>query len=152
MTGPVFVDTNVLIYARDPAAAGRHARARAWLEALWRRRLGRLSYQVLAEYYVTATRRLKPPLPVEVARADVRNLLVWRPVGQDAELLESAWAVQDRFGLSWWDALIVAAARRAGCTLLLSEDLNPGQDYGGVMVVSPFEAEPDEILPDRPDR
>src|SRR5712692_5673330 len=71
--GLVFVDTNVLVYARDSSERTKHPRARAWLEMLWRERTGRLSTQVLHEYYVTVTRNLKPGLRADEAREDVRD-------------------------------------------------------------------------------
>jgi predicted nucleic acid-binding protein len=105
-------------------------------------RSGRLSYQVLQGYYVTVTRQLRPGLPPSEARADVRDLLAWRPVPVQADLLEAAWRVEARGEVSFWDALVVAAARSAGCTRLLTEDLAEGRRLGGVTVASPFVHEP----------
>lgn len=139
---PVFVDTNVLVYARDTTEPTKHDRAREWLEHLWRSGEGRLSVQVLQEFYVTATRKLSPGMSQDDARADVRNLNAWRPVKIDERALEEAWALQDRFALSFWDALIVAAARIIGCEQILSEDLQTGQELDGLRVVNPFEHAP----------
>lgn len=135
---PTFVDTNVLVCARDASEPERQPLARAWLEHLWRTRDGRLSIQVLQEYYVTVTRKLRPGLPPAEARADVEDLMAWRPIAVNADLVRSAWELEDRFRLSFWDALIVAGARAAGCRLLLSEDLTHGASYDGVEVVDPF--------------
>jgi predicted nucleic acid-binding protein len=135
---PVFVDTNVLVYARDASEPEKQPQAAAWIEHLWRTRTARLSFQVLHEYYAATTRKLKPGLTPEQARADVRDLLAWRPVPAGTELLEAGWSVEDRFGLSCWDALIVAAARIAGCEYLLTEDLQHGAELEGLRVVSPF--------------
>jgi predicted nucleic acid-binding protein len=146
MSATCFVDTNLLIYARDADETTKQPLAEAWLEALWRQNRGRLSYQVLHEYYVTVTRKLRPGLPAEEARDDVRALMSWRPLSADGAMLEAAWALQDRYGLSWWDALIVAAAQRAGTEYLLSEDLQAGQDLGGVIVVDPFQTAPEALL------
>jgi predicted nucleic acid-binding protein len=99
-----------------------------------------VSFQVLQEYYATTTRKLEPGLSPEQARADVRDLLAWRPVPVGAELLEAGWWVEDRFGLSCWDALIVAAAPVAGCEYLLTEDLQHGAELEGLLVVNPFRA------------
>jgi predicted nucleic acid-binding protein len=139
MTAPVFVDTNVLVYARDRAQGRKHTRAREWMARLWTERTGRLSHQVLAEFYVTVTAKLKPGMPAADARADVRALLAWQPVPTTAATLERAWALQDRHQLSWWDALIVASAIGAGCATLLTDDLQQGQRFGDLEVVSPFE-------------
>jgi predicted nucleic acid-binding protein len=137
---PVFVDTNVLVYARDASEPEKQPQAAAWIDHLWRTRTARLSFQVLQEYYATTTRKLAPGLTPEQARADVRDLLAWRPVSVGTELLEAAWSVEDRFGLSCWDAPIVAAARIAGCEYLLTEDLQHGAELEGLQVVSPFRA------------
>lgn len=138
MSGSVFLDTNILIYARDTAQPAKQPLARAWLESLWRERRGRLSFQVLQEYYINVTQKLRPGLPAARARQDVRNLLSWKPVRTDAALLEAAWILGDRFGFSWWDALIVAAARRAQCELLFSEDMHHGLDVDGTVITNPF--------------
>jgi predicted nucleic acid-binding protein len=142
----VFVDTNVLVYARDASEPDKQPRARAWMDALWRARAGRISVQVIEEYYVTVTTKLDPGLDAEEARSDVRALGAWRPLPLDADLVASAWEVEDRYIFSFWDALVVAAARRAGCRRLLSEDLQAGQDLGELQVVDPFEVTPDEVL------
>jgi predicted nucleic acid-binding protein len=147
MSAACFVDTNVLVYFRDAAEPEKQTQAQAWLTELWRRRLGRISHQVLQEYYVTVTQRLSPGLSRDEARTDVRNLITWNPVGVDGLLIESAWSVQDRFMLSWWDALIVAAAQRSDCGFLLTEDLQHEQRLDDLVVVSPFQARPEEILP-----
>lgn len=142
---PVFVDTNVLVYARDATEGVKQERCVAWLSDLWATRSGRLSYQVLEEYYVTVTRRLRPGLSPTDARADVRDLFAWGPVPLDAVVIESAWRVESRWGLSFWDALVLAAARSAGCEHLLTEDLTHGQTMGGVTVVDPFQTDPGSI-------
>jgi predicted nucleic acid-binding protein len=146
MTAPVFVDTNVLVYARDAAAGPRQAAALRWMAHLWQTREGRLSHQVLAEFYVTVTAKLRPGMSADAARRDVRALAAWRPIPVDSAVMEGAWLLQDRFGLSWWDALIAGSAQAAECPILLSEDFQAGQDFGGVRVVSPFEAVPRQVL------
>ena len=139
---PVFVDTNVLVYARDAGERAKQPQARAWLEHVWRNRSGRVSQQVLSEYYVTVTRKLNPGLPREEAQAEVRNLLAWRPVVIDGDLIEAAWALEASYSLSFWDALIIAAAQAARCERLLTEDLTDGETYGDVTVKNPFAHEP----------
>ncbi|MEE9183234.1 MAG: PIN domain-containing protein [Acidimicrobiia bacterium] len=147
MPATIFVDTNVLVYRRDAGQGEKQARAEAWMERLWAGRNGRLSYQVLQEYYVTVTSKLSPGLDPESARNDVRSLLAWHPVTVDAGVVEGAWVIQDRYGLSWWDALIVAAAQVADCRFLLTEDLQDGQELGEVRVVSPFSNSPESVMP-----
>jgi predicted nucleic acid-binding protein len=140
MTAPVFVDTNVLIYAMDEADRKKHEAARLWRAELWKSRRGRISYQVLQEFYVKVTQ--KWPGAREQARAEVRDLLAWQPVSAEAPLLERAWRIQDRYRLSFWDALIVAAAKVASCRYLLTEDLQADQEMEGVIVINPFLHDP----------
>ena len=146
MTARVFVDTNVIVYARDRTDEDKHRRALEWLAVLWDERAGRLSWQVLQEYYVTATRKLRPPRETADAREDVASLVTWQPISVDVPVMDGAWAVEDRFGLSWWDALIVSAAQAGGCTHLLTEDLQDGQVFGDLVVVDPFVHAPHEVL------
>jgi predicted nucleic acid-binding protein len=139
----IFVDTNVLVYAVDQADLKKHQRARAWSAELWRSRRGRVSFQVLQEFYLTVVR--KRPGAREEARANIRDLLAWRPVSVDGGLLDRGWTLQDRYRLSFWDALVVAAAKAASCAYLLSEDLQAGQELDGVLVVNPFAREPGSL-------
>ena len=141
-----FVDTNVLVYARDSSEVEKQPLAHEWMRELWARRCGRTGVQVLNEYFVTVTQKLDPGLPEESAWADIEDLFVWEPVAVDPNLLSQARPLADRFGLAWWDALIVAAAQAGDCRYLLTEDLQDGQDLNGIEVVSPFKHRPDEIL------
>ncbi len=139
---PVFVDTNVLVYARDASEAEKQPQATAWMDYLWSHRQGRVSFQVLDEYYVTVTRKLDPGLTRDEARQDVRDLLSWRPVAIEGPVVKGAWTAEDRYGFSFWDALVVSAAQLAGCDVLLTEDLSHGQRLDGLEVVNPFLAAP----------
>jgi predicted nucleic acid-binding protein len=145
MTAPVFVDTNVFLYALDPADLKKQQAAQMWREELWKSRLGRISFQVLREFYVKATR--KWPENRAEARAEVQDLLVWQPVTMGAEILEQGWKLQDRYQLSFWDALIVAAAKSVDCRYLLTEDLQTNQDLDGMIVISPFLTKPASLTP-----
>jgi predicted nucleic acid-binding protein len=143
MIAPVFVDANVLVYAVDQGDPVRHRAARGWRAALWKGRAGRISYQVLHEFYATVTR--KKAVARGDARAEIRDLLAWRPAPLDAGVLERAWGLEDRYGLAFWDALIVASAQAASCRFLLTEDLQADQDFDGVVVVNPFLREPSSL-------
>jgi len=142
----VFVDTNVLVYTRDAGQPRKQQRAREWMDRLWETADGRLSTQVLNEYYVTVTRKLRPGRPTGDARADVRDLLTWRPLTIGEDLVTQAWTIEDRFGFAFWDALIVTGARVSGCRHLLTEDLSDGQDLDGIFVVNPFLHEASTVL------
>ena len=96
---------------------------------------------MLSEFYLNAVR--KRPSAREEARAEVRDLLTWNPVVTDAALLERGWKLQDRYKLSYWDALIVAAAKAASCKYLLTEDLQSRQELDGIEVVNPFVRAPE---------
>ena len=138
MTALVFVDTNVLVYARDAREPTKQPLAVAWIARLWREQTGRTSMQVLSEYYVTVTRKLEPGLKPAEAWDDVQSLLSWRPQSIDAALMRRAREIEQRHRLSWWDSLIIGAAQLQNCTVLLSEDLQDRGAYGGVTVRSPF--------------
>lgn len=99
MDDRVFVDTNVLVYTRDTSEPQKQAMG--WMSHLWDLRTGRLSFQVLQEYYVTVTEKLDPGLAPEVARQDVRLLSLRQPIRLDDRVLEGAWHLQDRYHLSW---------------------------------------------------
>ena len=143
---PIFVDTNVLVYARDAAEGEKRLRAQDWLRALWVSRSGRLSAQVLNEYYVTVTRKMHPSAPAADVQAEIRELLAWNPIPTDDAVIAAAWEVEERFGFSYWDALIVAAARLSACDCLLTEDLSDGQQLAGITVVNPFLHQPDAVV------
>jgi predicted nucleic acid-binding protein len=145
MSVKVFVDTNVLVYARDASEPEKQARATAWMATLWEKRAGRLSYQVLQEFYVTVTGKLSPGLDKELARREVRALRAWQPLAADFRVLEGAWLLQDRYRLPWWDALIVAAAQLSECQYLLSEDFQEGLSLGNLKVLHPFLQRPDDL-------
>lgn len=137
-----FVDTNVLVYARDESEPQKQRKAAAWMAYLWRERTGRVSWQVLQEFYVTVTAKLRPGLEPAAARAEVSDLSSWNPIGVTNTLIEGAWSIQDRSSISFWDALVVAAAEARGCDRLLTEDLSDGQLVGRVQVVNPFVHQP----------
>lgn len=134
-----FVDTNVFVYRRHAEAGPKQARAATVVERLWREGSGRTSLQVLQEYYDVATRKLR--LPPDEIRLSVRRLFAWNPVVPDLALFQRAWLLQDRYGLAFWDTLVVAAAQAADCTHLLTEDLQDGQDLDGLLVMDPFHRE-----------
>ena len=138
MTGPAFVDTNILVYSRDAGETAKQAAAKNLLALLWESRLGRISQQVLQEYYVTVTRKLKPGLSKPEARDDIEALLAWQPLAATSANFSKAWDVEDRFELSWWDSLIVASALQAGCVYLFSEDLQDGLKIDGLQIRNPL--------------
>jgi predicted nucleic acid-binding protein len=145
MSVKVFVDTNVLVYSRDASEPEKQHQAMAWMKHLWESRNGRLSFQVLQEFYSTVTTKLQPGMEPQNARDDVQSLFVWHPIPVSAEVIKSAWFNQDRFKLSWWDALIVSAAQVGDCSHLLTEDLHENQLLGNVRVINPFLHSPESL-------
>lgn len=133
-----FVDTNVLAYAHDVSDRRRRTVARSLLQHLWQAHSGLVSTQVLAEFYAVATRKFTPPMPRHEARAIVDAYAAWPVVQVDTPLILAASVLEERDQLSFWDALIVEAARRGGAVRLVSEDLQDGQRFAGLVVVNPF--------------
>jgi len=138
MSARKFVDTNILLYARDLSEPEKQPIAESLMRDLWQERSGRISTQVLNEYFVNATRKLTPGLTKAEAWSDLEALFEWEPRPIDIEVLHRAFQVSTRYDLSWWDSLIVAAAVAAGCEEILSEDLSADQIYEGIRVVNPF--------------
>ncbi|MFA7483428.1 MAG: PIN domain-containing protein [Vulcanimicrobiota bacterium] len=144
-----FIDTKIIksyvfLYSRDAAEADKQAQAQEWLAFLWTHRVGRTSFQVLKEYYNVYTRELGGE--AEQAQKDIAELQHWHPVLIDFKVFHGAWSLEGRFHLSWWDALVAAAAQIAGCDYLLTEDLHEGLVFDGVTVISPFRASPRELF------
>lgn len=137
-TGYRFVDTNVLVYAHDTSAGAKHIAAKALVIELWQQMNGCLSVQVLQEFHVVVTRKIKLPLPLLTAYQQIENLSVWRVYGPSALDVLSAIKIQERYQISYWDAMIVWCAVQLKCKEILSEDLNPGQIYEGIPVINPF--------------
>ena len=133
-----FVDTSILVYAHDVTAGDKHAVARALVERLWETREGCLSVQVLQELFVTTTRKIPKPLDVPAAAEIIDDLAHWHVHSPAADDVLAAIEIQQRIGTSFWDAMILRSARELECQILYSEDLNPGQDYDGVLLRNPF--------------
>ena len=149
MIGPVFVDTNVFVYLHDDSEPEKKLRADAWITFLVGHRSGRLSFQVLQEFYAILTRKLKLGFEEGEPQKIVRELASWQPIPIDLAVLEHAWLLEEHYALSWWDALIVAAAQTCECEVLLTEDLQHGQMFSAVRVVDPFKSldrTPAEVL------
>jgi len=137
-TIPVFVDTNVLLYevSTNPSEAGKRDAERAILLA---GDYG-FSVQVAQEFFVNATGKLKPPISSADAMKFLQGILPGEVVGMDFTMFLEAVKLRERFQISYWDAAIVAAAKRLEATTLYSEDLADGQSFDGVKVLNPFRA------------
>lgn len=116
------------------------------MDTLWENRTGRISFQVLNEYYVIVTQKLKPGMTQVHARLDVRNLMAWDPVPVDESVMEISWTIQEQYRFSWWDSLIVAGAVKAHCSILLTEDLQHGQQIHDLTILNPFHSETLQLI------
>lgn len=130
------LDTNVLLYAFStaPRDAAKANIARDWIS----REDWGVPVQVLQEFYVNAV-RAPGALSHDDALAMIEEIASSRPVAAtDLPLMRHALQLKDRYGIAYWDAAVIAGARRLGASVLITEDLSDGQNYGGVQVVNPF--------------
>jgi predicted nucleic acid-binding protein len=133
-----FVDTNLLVYAFDASAGHRHAAARQLIERLWDTETGRLSVQVLQEFFVAITRKVAAPLSVQDAAHRIREFSTWKVFTPTADDVLDAIALHKSANLNFWDAMIVHAAVESRCDVLWTEDLSDGQVIRGVRIQNPF--------------
>ena len=138
MNDKAFLDTNILLYAHEPANGIKHERARALIEKLWNSGGGVLSTQVLQELCVSLRRKTARPWTVEETRNLISDYLDWHIVVNTPESVIEALIIEARFQISFWDALIIQAAESSGAAILYSEYLSDGQTYGSVRVVNPL--------------
>jgi len=129
-----------LVYAEDTDSTAKHEIARNLVADLWERRDGVVSVQVLQEFFITVTKKLKKPLAGSKARTLVEEYLTWKVIDNSGQLLVAAIKLQQKAQLAFWDALIVQAAIDAGCDRLYSEDMNPGLRIESVVVINPFQS------------
>lgn len=133
-----FLDTNIVVYAHDDADPRKRAVAQRLITKGLQQNDTAISVQVLSEFYVTATRKLKPPLPLSVVEREIELLSHLHIVTLDETLVAEAISLLKQYSLSYWDALILASAHRAGSKVVYSEDLSAGQFYGSLEVRNPF--------------
>ncbi len=132
-----FFDTNVIVYAHDDSSPKKRDKARELLGNALMDDSGVLSGQVLGETFMALTKKLG--IDENAAADEILQLTAFRTVEITSALVLRALQIKSDFMLSYWDALIVAAAEHAGCSTLWSEDLNNGQQFGTVTVKNPFE-------------
>ena len=136
MSGKVFLDANILVYAQDTKSPGKQRKSRHVIADLAESGDGVISTQVLQEFYVSATRKIGvPPL---VAKGVLKTFAVFETVQVSPPLIQEAVDCSILNQISFWDALILAAAASAGCTTVYSEDLSHGQTILGVKVQNPL--------------
>ena len=135
---PVFIDTNILIYAHDLSAGSKHEIAKNLIDELWQSEQGCLSLQVLQEFFVNVTQKLSKPLDRNTARQIISGLAQWRVHLPGVDDVLQAIDLQEIYALSFWEAMVVNSAVKLGCAILISEDLSHNQIYTGVQVINPF--------------
>jgi predicted nucleic acid-binding protein len=137
MSGPDFLDANILVYAYDPADPAKQRIARDLLRAALTG-AAVLSTQVLAEFASTLLHKMKPPARLERVAAAINAMHPIRLIAPDARIVVRAVEAHAKYKLHFYDCMIVAAAERANCARIWSEDMNAGQKYFGVGVENPF--------------
>ncbi len=138
MSELVFVDTNILVYAHDADAGMKHERAVSILKELWDKDTGRMSVQVLQEFYINVTKKLTTRLARSSAREVVEIYAAWIHEPTTPETVLRATDIAELAQISFWDALILASAEKSGAATLYSEDLNHGQSIVGIQIVNPL--------------
>lgn len=138
MSDKCFVDTNLLLYAEDSLTGVKHERALRIIDELWNSGLGVLSTQVLQELSYNLSRKLAHPMPIGEIRAIICEYATWEVVINTPESILRALEIESRYKTSFWDALIIQAAEEAGASILYSEDLATGQNYGSIQIVNPL--------------
>jgi predicted nucleic acid-binding protein len=141
-----FVDTTTLLYPLDGREPTKQTTCAAWLRLLRQTDQLTMSPQVLNEGYWVVARK---PVFAHL-RHRIRPYLIdyskWASAPLDGETTAKAFAIEDRYGVRFWDALMLASANAAGCVYFLSEDLNDGQAYGAVQAINPFRHTPQAVL------
>lgn len=138
MSDKYFLDTNILVYAHDCSTGWKNDRARTLIAELWDSGNGVLSTQVLQELCINLRRKCAVPLSFEETKRVMEDYLTWEVVVNTPKSVVQALDIEQRYKISFWDALIIQAAETSGASTLYSEDLSSGQSYGPVQVVNPF--------------
>lgn len=138
MSGKCFVDTNILMYAHDLDAGQKNKISRDIIRDLWENRSGIINTQVLQEFYLNVTRKIENPLKKSQARGVIESYLAWPVELNDVRTVLSTSEIEERHMLSFWDAMIVASARKAKAEKIITEDLNHGQEIEGILIENPF--------------
>lgn len=145
MAEKVFIDTNILIYAHDKEAGSKHLVALQCLEKIWDENRGVLSLQILQEFYVVLTQKLKEKLSRRIAKEIIEQYSFWETAHLSVKDLLSAIDLQDEYHFSFWNALVVQTALSAGCAFLLSEDFQHEQKINDLTILNPFQPLTDDI-------
>jgi predicted nucleic acid-binding protein len=146
MATAVFVDSTTILYTQDRRSPAKQERSTKWLRSLLSSQQMAVSLQVLNEVYAVASHKPDFAHWRPTVRPFIQDSLVWTTPPLDAGALDEAWALEDRYRISFWDSMVLVSANRAGCAYFLSEDLNDGQVYGAVRAINPFRHAPEDVL------
>jgi predicted nucleic acid-binding protein len=138
MKGDNFFDTNILVYAYDNHFPDKQQRAQELIISAVKNGNGVLSTQVLGEFFTVVTRKIRAPLSVRDARSIIQYMGSMPVQEIDLLIVKRAIDTLEQYKISYWDSLIIAAAERAQCNCILSEDFNAGQKYHGIEITNPF--------------
>jgi predicted nucleic acid-binding protein len=134
----VFVDTNIIVYAYDASAGEKHHKAVEIMKELWNSGHGIISTQVLQEFHVNVTKKTSKPLAPLTAKEIVKDLIKWKTVIVDEEIILKAIDIHNEHKYSFWDSVIIASALEGGAVTLLSEDLSDKHKIKGIVIKNPF--------------
>lgn len=138
MSDKFFIDTNILVYAHDAENPQKQQKAQSVIFEGIRLEKAVISTQVISEFYVIITQKVKSPLPRSKAKEEIKHLSILEMVEIDLPMIFQAFHYQDEWKISYWDALILASAGRAQCQKILSEDFKDQHRYGDIVVENPL--------------
>jgi len=138
MGAKIFVDTNILVYAYDLDAGIKYETANKTIAELWETQSAIISTQVLQEFYIILTKKIPKPLSANSVRGIISSYLAWEIVANDPKLILQASEIEESYKITFWDALIVAAAFSGNANTIFTEDLNHGQYIEGILINNPF--------------
>lgn len=144
-----FVDSNIVVYAHDQSAGDKQRIAQQLIRSLWESRNGCISIQVMQEFYLTVTQKVPLPLEASLVAGVIEDLSTWRVHEPRARDVREAINIQQRYQISFWDAMIIQSAVQLGCQVIWSEDLISDQAIEGIRLINPFypSTESLEVLP-----
>jgi predicted nucleic acid-binding protein len=134
----IFIDTNILVYAHDLSTGEKHRIAKELISTIWNNQNGHISIQVLQEFYVTITEKVKNPIDKVTVSSIIEDLGKWTVHSPDADDIITAVTIQTKYKLSFWDSMIICSAIKTKCDIIISEDFTHNQKYEGILLLDPF--------------
>lgn len=138
MSDRLFFDTNILVYAFDKSDKEKHTIASNLIKIAFENRNGSISTQVLQEFFVVTTQKIEKPLSINEARDTINDFSVWTVIDTNLPVIMQAIEVMKGHTLSFWDSLIICAAKVAGCSAIYTEDLSHKQVIENIRIINPY--------------